>query len=139
MNARSPGEIYRAYIEAETARDEEAMTALLAPDIEIELNGAPALGSADEDAAAMAALFAAYPDYHRELVEVVEEGSTAAARWRMVGHPQPELEERLPRIDIRGCSVVHVENGRMTAAFVWSPSDALERVLALVGALDSPD
>ncbi len=138
MNERGPAAVYRAYIEAETARDETAMTALLAPDIEIELNGAPALGSADEDAAAMAAIFEAYPDYHRELVEVVEEGRTAAARWRMVGHPRPDLAERLPVIDIRGCSVVHVVQGRMTSAFVWSPADALERVLALVGDLGSP-
>ena len=139
MSERSPAWVYRAYVEAETDRDEAAMHALLAPDIAIELNGAPALGSADEDAAAMAALFAAYPDYHRELIEVIEEGSTAAARWRMVGHPRPELADRLPLIDIRGCSIVTVVDGRMAAAYVWSPSDALERVLALVGDVDAPD
>lgn len=139
MTEPSPAQVYRAYVRAETDRDETAMHALLAPDIAIELNGAQALGSADEDAAAMAALFAAYPDYHRELIEVIEEGSTAAARWRMVGHPRPELANRLPLIDIRGCSIVTVADGRMTAAYVWSPSDALERVLALVGDVDPPD
>lgn len=139
MSEPSPAAVYRAYVQAETERDEDAMTALLAPDIAIELNGAPALGSADEDAAAMAALFAAYPDYHREIIETIEEGRTAAARWRMLGHPRPELRGRLPDIDIRGCSIVTVEDGRMTAAFVWSPSDALERVLALVEDLATPD
>ncbi len=133
MNARGPAEVYRAYVAAETERDEPAMQALLAPDISIELNGAPALASAEEDGAAMAALFAAYPDYHRELIEVIEQDSTAAARWRMVGHPRAELAERLPVIDIRGCSIVSVQDGRMTAAWVWSPADALERVISLVG------
>ena len=124
--------VYRAYVDAETRRDEEAMSAFLAPDIAIELNGVPALGSAAEDAEAMAVLFDAYPDYHREIIEIVGEGHRAAARWRMVGHPRAELAGRLPQIDIRGCSVVTAEGGRMTAAYVWSPSSALEDVLELV-------
>ena len=109
------------------------MSAALAPDIAIELNGEAALGSAEDDAAAMAARFEAYPDYRREIVDIFEQGGRAAARWRMVGHPRPELAERLPPIDIRGVSVVTVVDGRMTEAFVWSPSGALERVLELVG------
>jgi predicted ester cyclase len=125
--------VYRAYVDAETRRDEAAMSAALAPDVAIELNGVAALASADEDAEAMAALFAAYPDYHREIIEIVAQGSRAAARWRMVGHPRADLAERLPVLDIRGCSVVAVVDGRMTEAYVWSPSSALEDVLALVG------
>ena len=129
----TPAQVYRAYVDAETRRDEAAMSAVLAPDIAIELNGEPALGSADEDAAAMAALFEAYPDYHREIIDIIEDGDQAAARWRMVGHPRAELAQRLPLIDIHGVSVVRVAGGRMTQAFVWSPSGALERVLELVG------
>lgn len=139
MSASGAAAVYRAYVEAETERDRPAMQALLAPDIAIELNGVPALGSADEDDAAMAALFGAYPDYRREIIDIFEAGSRAAARWRMVGHPRPELADRLPAIDIRGCSVVDVEDGRMTRAYVWSPSDALDRVLALVHELDAAD
>jgi predicted ester cyclase len=139
LTERRPARVYRAYVDAETARDEAAMHALLAADIRIELNGAPALGSADEDAAAMSALFAAYPDYHREIVDILEDGTRAAARWRMVGHPRPELADRLPQIDIRGCSVVTVEDGRMTEAFVWSPAHALEQVLELVQDADRTD
>ena len=124
--------VYRAYIEAERRRDEAAMGALLASDIVIELNGRPALDSAEDDAAAMAALFDAYPDYQRELIEVIGEGSRAAARWRMVGHPRPELADRLPELDIRGCSFVVVEDGRRTEAYVWSPAGVIERILSLV-------
>ena len=124
--------VYRAYVDAETRRDEAAMSAALAADVAIELNGKSALASADEDTAAMAALFEAYPDYHREIIEIIGEGSRAAARWRMLGHPRPELAGRLPLIDIRGCSVVVVEGGRMTEAYVWSPAGVLEEVLALL-------
>ncbi len=133
MPDASAEQVYRSYVEAETRRDDMGMRAALAPDIVIELNGAPALASADEDAAAMAALFEAYPDYRREIIEIIGAGDRAAARWRMVGHPRPELAERLPLIDIRGVSVVAVVDGRMTHAYVWSPSDALEHVLSLVG------
>ena len=45
----------------------------------------PNLEYATRDAAAMAALFEAYPDYHREIIEIIGQGSRAAARWRMVG------------------------------------------------------
>ena len=132
MSREGAADVYRAYVEAEARRDDEAMRARLAPTITIELDGGPALGSADEDAKAMAALFDAYPDYHREIIDIFEQGSRAAARWRMVGHPRPDLAERLPVIDIRGVSVVTVEQGRMTEAFVWSPSGVLERILALL-------
>ena len=123
-------DVYRAYLEAEARRDGPAMAAALAPDIVIELNGRPALGSADEDTAAMAALFDAYPDYRREIIEVIGEGSRAAARWRMVGRPRPDLVGRLPQLDIRGCSIVAAADGRLTEAYVWSPSGVLEDILA---------
>jgi ketosteroid isomerase-like protein len=125
-------EVYRAYVAAETRRDREGMTALLAPDVTIEVNGRATLGSAVEDAEAMAALFDAYPDYRRELVEVIEQGDQAAARWRMVGTPRPDLAGRLPELDIQGCSFVTVADGRMTEAHVWSPPDAIESILRLV-------
>ena len=32
----------------------------------------------------MAALFAAYPDYRREIIELIEEGDRLAARWRKI-------------------------------------------------------
>lgn len=132
MTDPSPAQVYRAYIEAETRRDGPALAALLAPDIRIEVDGAPALASADEDQAAMQALFEAYPDYHREIIEIIESGDRAAVRWRMVGRPRPALSGRLPVIDIHGVSFVAVKHGRMTEAYVWSPGNALENVLALL-------
>ena len=128
----TPAEIYRAYIDAETRRDHEDMRALLGKDIAIEIDGAPALAGVDEDAAAIAALFEAYPDYHREIIEIIEQGDRAAARWRMLGHPRPELTDKLPVIDFKGVSVVAVEDGRMTEAYVWSSGGVLDEVLKLL-------
>jgi ketosteroid isomerase-like protein len=131
---RTEGEaarIYRAYNRAENARDLPTMHALLAPDIAIEMNGRPALSSAEDDAAAMAALFDAYPDYHREIVGVVDGGDTVAVRWRMAGHAAARFGDRLPDLDIHGCSVVQVREGRMVRASLYSAEGQIDAILAL--------
>lgn len=125
--------IYRAYNDAENARDQAAMNALLAPDIAIEMNGRPALSSAEDDAVAMAALFDAYPDYHREIVAVVDDGDRAAIRWRMVGHAAARYGGRLPDLDVQGCSFIEVADGRMTRAWLYSAEGQMDAVLALAG------
>lgn len=125
--------IYRAYNDAENARDQVTMNALLAPDIAIEMNGRPALSSAEDDAVAMAALFDAYPDYHREIISVVDGGVQAAIRWRMIGHGAAKFGGRLPDLDVHGCSFVTVEGGRMTRAWLYSAEGQIDAVLALAG------
>lgn len=134
--AQTEGEavrIYRAYNDAENTRDQAAMNALLAPDIAIEMNGRPALSSAEDDAVAMAALFDAYPDYHREIVSIVDGGTSVAVRWRMVGHAAARFGGRLPDLDVHGCSFVVVEGGRMTRAWLYSAEGQIDAVLALAG------
>ena len=125
--------IYRAYNTAENARDHDAMGQLLAADIAIEMNGRPALSSAEDDAVAMAALFDAYPDYHREIASVVDGGDTAAVRWRMVGHAAARFVGRLQDLDVHGCSVILVEGGRMTRAWLYSAGGQIDAVLTLAG------
>jgi len=128
----SPADVYRAYIAAEAAGDKDGMTALLAPGINIQMNGRPAFESAAQDAAAVTVLFDAYPDYRRELIEVIEQGDVAAARWRMVGSPRAEFADRLGELDIAGCSIVEVRDGKMVNAYVWSPDGVIEEIVAMV-------
>lgn len=123
--------IYRRYNDAENARDQETMAALLDPAIAVEMNGKPAISSADEDAEAMAGLFDAYPDYHREIVAIVDGGETAAVRWRMLGTPAPSLADRLPALDLHGCSFVTVRDGRMTEAWLYGAEGVLTGLLKL--------
>lgn len=123
--------VYRAYNAAENARDLGAMAALLAPDITIEVNGRPALASASDDTAAMTALFRAYPDQRREILGVVDGGDTAAIRWRMAGSPASSFQGRLPPLDLHGCSVVEVAQGRMTRAWLYTADGALEALIVL--------
>jgi ketosteroid isomerase-like protein len=138
MSGGSPGgsggegeavRVYRAYNEAENRRDGAAMGALLAPDLVVEVNGRPALASAQDDAQAMAALFVAYPDYHREIASVVDGGEAAAIRWRMTGHAATRSGGGVPDLDVHGCSVVVVHEGRIVRAWLYSADGAMEAAL----------
>ena len=125
--------VYRAYNAAENARDHASMTRLLAPDVVVELNGRPALASAEEDARAMAALFDTYPDYRREILGMLTEGPMVSVRWRMVGRAAARFGDRLPDLDLHGCSVVEVADGRIKRAWLYVQEDPIDGILALAG------
>lgn len=104
---------------------------LLAPNVWVELNGRPALSSAADDAAAMAALFDAYPDCRREIISIVDGGRTVAVRWRMAGRAAARFGDRLPDLDVHGCSVVDVAGGWILRAWLYAPDGPIDAVLAL--------
>jgi ketosteroid isomerase-like protein len=123
----NPAEIYRAYNDAENAHDLVAAEQLVAPDLSVEVNGKAAVGSAEDDRAANAALLACYPDYHRRIVGAVVDGDRAAVRWRMLGTP---ATDGLEPLDVHGCSFVTVADGRITEAALYYDGAALDAVLA---------
>lgn len=120
--------IFRAYNAAENAHDLDAAGELVTADLYVEINGRQGLGSAEDDAKANAELLRCYPDYRREIVEVVADGDRAAVRWRMLGTPAPDVD--LDPLDVHGCSVVHVVDGRMNRAYLFVEGSALDDVLA---------
>ncbi|GAB2963345.1 nuclear transport factor 2 family protein [Amycolatopsis acidiphila] len=123
----NPVQVYRAYNDAGNARDLGAAQRLVAPDLTVEVNGKPAVGSAEDDRAANAALLARYPDHRREIVEAVADGHRAAVRWRMVGTP---AEPGVAPLDVHGCSMITVTGGRITRAALYYDGAALDAVLA---------
>ena len=120
-------DVYRAYNAAENAHDIAATTALVAPDLEVAINGRERLASGEEDALANARLFAAYPDYRRDIIEVLAEGERAAVRWRMAG--TPAVESGLGTLDLHGCSIVEARAGRLTRAYLYVDEASLAAVL----------
>ena len=123
--------VYLAYNAAENARDSARMTELLAADVVVQLNGRPALASAEEDALAMAALFDTYPDYRREILGILAAGPMVSVRWRMVGRAAARFGDRLPDLDLHGCSIVEVADGRIARAWLYAQADQMEAILAL--------
>lgn len=119
--------IYRAYNDAENDHDVKATTALVTEDLEVTINGVPQLSSGSDDEVANAALFAAYPDYHREVIEVIADADRGVIRWRMVGTPAPD--STFAPLDLHGCSVVRVRDGRLANAHLYADMTALSAVL----------
>lgn len=121
-------EVYRAYNEAENSHDLRRTRALVSEELAVTVNGVPSLGSAADDERATAVLLQAYPDYRRELVEVLGVGGRGFARWRMRGTPAAGQEE-LGELDVHGCSVVTVADGRIVAADLYVDSTAVSVLL----------
>ncbi|MFF3494624.1 nuclear transport factor 2 family protein [Streptomyces sp. NPDC002795] len=126
--------IFRAYNDAENAHAPDTAAQLLAPDLDVQVNGRQALASAEDDRAANDELLRRYPDYRREIVDVVANGERAVARWRMRGTPSAADGEPL---DVHGCSVVTVRDGRITQAFLYYDGGALAAVLDAVTGPDA--
>ncbi len=72
----------RAYFEAVARRDLDAMHAFYAPDGVGEIHGLVELRAHDTYRPWFAALFAAFPDFEFEILDVLSAGDKAAVRWR---------------------------------------------------------
>lgn len=122
-------EVYRAYNDAENAHDMARVAGLVADGLVVTVNGQPALGSAEDDRRATVELLACYPDYRREVVDVVADGARAAVRWRMVGTPTATVAAELGPLDLHGCSVVTVADGRIVSASLYVDEEPVRRII----------
>lgn len=126
----SAAEIYRRYNLAENLHDSLGTTQLVASDLYVEVNGVSQVASAEDDAEAMSELYESYPDYKREIMEIIEAGDRATVLWRMTGTPRPALIGTLEPLDVRGVSVVTGNGQVLTRASLFVESTALSSVLA---------
>lgn len=120
-----PLTIWLAYNDAANAGDDDTAARYLSPDLAVEINGAPAIASAEQDRAVQNELLRCYPDYHREYVAGFNEGDRAAIEWRMRG-AAADLDA--PPLDVSGCSLVRCADGRIVEARLYHPTGTLDRV-----------
>lgn len=123
--------VYLAYNEAENAHDLTATAALVSHDLKVTINGVQQLASGADDEEANAALFAAYPDYRREVLDIIDNGERGAIRWRMLGTAAPDTN--LPPLDLHGCSIVAIRDGRLAEAFLYTDTSVLGSILPSEG------
>ncbi|CAB4718433.1 MAG: hypothetical protein F2718_06305 [Actinobacteria bacterium] len=123
------GEIYRRYNEAENRKDSEGTGRYVAHDLYVEINGVAEVASAEADAIAMNELYSCYPDYRREILEMIEAGDRVTVMWSMRGTPAPAVSSELGELDVRGVSVVTANGKVMTRASLFMESGALDAVL----------
>ena len=112
------GSIARSYFEAVAARDLDAMTSFYEVGGTGELHGLVELTVPDSFRAWFANLFAAFPDFHFEILDVVAEGDVAAVRWHATGTFDGAVrfegvDPTGARIDLTGCDVLRIRNGKI--------------------------
>jgi len=127
MNATDARDLWLAYNEAENRSDFGEMARLVADDLAVTVNGKPSLGSAEDDERVMRLTLERYPDYHREVDEVIGAGARAVARWRMLGTP---VSPAFPPLEVHGCSVISAEGDVMTEAHLYYDAAVLDALLA---------
>ena len=118
--------------------DLDAASGHVAPDMALngERIGREAYKRRDE------AMRAAFPDLHYDIEDLVAEGDTVVARWRMTGTHEGDLAGptmSVPpsgkRIDLWGMSLCRIEGGMVTEN--WERFDTME-FLGQLGVIRSP-
>jgi predicted ester cyclase len=112
------GLVARAYFEAIAERDLEAMVGYWEPGGTGEIHGMVELTAPHTYRAWFANLFAAFPDFRFEILDVVAAGEKAALRWRATGtfSGNARFEGMDPtgaRVDLTGCDVVTIRDGKI--------------------------
>lgn len=125
----SAAAIYRRYNIAENRHDSIGTTLLVAPDLFVEVNGAEQVASAEEDTQAMEELYGSYPDYRRDILEIIDAGDRATVLWSMRGTPSNSLVEFIEPLDVKGVSVVTGDGNVLTRAALFFEGRALESAL----------
>ena len=108
--------VARAYFEAVARRDLDAMHAFYAPDGSGEIHGLVVLRAGDTYRPWFANLFAAFPDFEFEILDVMSAGEKAAVRWRARGSftGDAHFEGLAPNgatVDVQGCDVLTIRDG----------------------------
>ncbi len=112
------GAVARAYFEAIARRDLEAMTGFWEPGGTGEIHGLVELTAPHSYRAWFANLFAAFPDFSFEILDVAAEGERAAVRWRATGSFSGDarfegMDPTGARVDLSGCDMLTIREGRI--------------------------
>ena len=108
--------VARAYFDAVARRDVEAMAACWQPGSLDLIHGVAELRVPEDLRTWFGNLFAAFPDFRFEVLDVVTTGEKAAVRWHATGtfDGTGRFEGLLPnggRVDVEGCDVLTVRDG----------------------------
>jgi steroid delta-isomerase-like uncharacterized protein len=134
--------VARGYFEAVGRRDLDAMMAFYEPGGTGEIYGLVELQVPDSYRAWFGNLFRAFPDFRLEIVEVVASGEKAAVRWHAVGTFDGSarfegLDPNGARVDIQGCDVLTVRDGRIQRNDAYMNGTEMARQLGALPAAGS--
>jgi steroid delta-isomerase-like uncharacterized protein len=132
--------IARGYFEAVAARDVDAMAAFWEPGTLDVIHGVAEMRVPDDLRAWFGNLFAAFPEFRFEILDVISTGEKAAVHWRATGtfDGTTHFEGLAPngaRVEIQGCDVLTVRDGKIHRNDAYMNGAEMARQL---GALPPP-
>jgi predicted ester cyclase len=138
-----PATVARAYFDAVAKRDVEAMAACWEPGSLDVLHGVAELRVPEDLRTWFGALFAAFPDWRFEVLDVLAAGEKAAVHWRATGtfDGSGSFEGLLPngrRVEVQGCDVLTVRGGRVVRNDAYMNGAEIARQLGALPPAGSP-
>jgi predicted ester cyclase len=135
--------VARAYFEAVAGQDLDAMAACWEPGSHDVIHGLVDLTVPGDLRAWFGSLFAAFPDFSFEILDVVATGEKAAVHWRATGSfdGDAKFEGMLPngsRVDVQGCDVLTVREGKIVRNDAYMNGAEMARQLGALPPAGSP-
>ena len=139
----SPTELAKRYFEALNAHDLDLAAGLWQPGGVDHLVGQQDLTAPDGIRSYFGELFAAFPDFHMEILETLAAPGRCAVRWRATGtfagpsHYQGFAPNHA-RVELEGCDVLSVSDGHIAHNVAYMDSGDVARQLGLLPPTGSP-
>ncbi|HEY8082873.1 MAG TPA: nuclear transport factor 2 family protein [Solirubrobacterales bacterium] len=114
----APAAIARGYFAAVAAQDVDAMASFWEPGALDVIHGVAEMRVPDDLRTWFGSLFASFPDFHFEVLDVIATDEKAAVHWHATGtfNGPTRFEGLVPngaQVDIQGCDVLTVRDGRI--------------------------
>jgi steroid delta-isomerase-like uncharacterized protein len=134
--------VVQSYFEAVGRADRNAQTDWYADDASGRIYGVIGPAGKDEIRAFFHELFDAFPDFKLQILDLVVEDDRAAVRWRATGtfdgsHSFQGLAPTGKQVDIEGCDMVWVTEGKIARVEAYYDTSSLARQLGAMPPKDS--
>jgi steroid delta-isomerase-like uncharacterized protein len=140
---RDAGTVAREYFETIARRDADGMVEFWEPGGVGDIHGVAVLTAPTTYREWFADLFAAFPDWEFEILDLVSEGEKAAVRWRATGtfdgtasfngvHPNGA------KVDVTGCDLLTIRDGKIQRNEAYMNGMEMAQQLGLLPPQGSP-
>lgn len=135
--------VARIYFDAVAKRDVEAMAACWEPGAPDVIHGVVEMKVPEDLRAWFGELFTAFPDFTFEVLDIVASGEKAAVHWHATGTfdgsaPFEGLNPNGSRVDVQGCDVLTVREGRIARNDAFMNGTEMARQLGVLPPTGSP-
>ncbi len=141
--ATEAASVARAYFGAVARRDVEGMVACWEPGTRDVIHGVADMRVPEDLRSWFGSLFASFPDFSFEILDVIASGEKAAVHWHATGtfDGTARFEGLMPnggRVDVQGCDVLTVRDGKVVHNDAYMNGAEMARQLGALPPQGSP-